>query len=187
MYGFERLYALMVHVERVNVIGIAAAVLLVAKAVVAQSHHVLAVNVVARLQRVFPYQQVRQRDGKVVHADGVEQVLLAEVYQAVEPSASLCFASEAHESKSLIEYLVWLGVVVVQGCGRLSWSKRCLLITLARLVGITHGLVRQAEQEVEVALLRSVKLCLRRGDADKQDTRQAVSLHPDNAFRLSLS
>ena len=62
----------------VNVIGIAAAVLLVAKAVVAQSHHVLAVNVVARLQRVFPYQQVGQRDGKVVHADGVEQMLLAE-------------------------------------------------------------------------------------------------------------
>ena len=74
----------MVYVQGFSLFKIAVALFLVAKTIIAEGHHVFAVNLVAHLKVVFPYQEVGQGDGEIVHPYLVEEMLLAIVDQLVE-------------------------------------------------------------------------------------------------------
>ena len=115
-------------------------------------------NFVAYLEVVFPNQQVGQGNCEVVHAYLIEEVVLAVVDELVE--ASVCFigAAEAQEGKTLIEDLVGLSVVVVEGCGWFGRTECSLFPALTRFVGIAEGIVSHAEEVVEVALLCAIEL-----------------------------
>ena len=131
----------MVDVERSNLINVPVALVTVAKSTVSESHHVFAVYLVAQLQVVLPDEKVGQRYREIVHTDRVEEMFLAVVHQPVEAAVGLSGASELQQRKALVEYLVRLGVVVVQRGSGFGRSERSLLPALACLVGVAQSLV----------------------------------------------
>ena len=93
----------------------------IAHAEIAQSQHVFAVNHVACVERIIPNEQVGKRNGKIVHHLLFKEMLLAVVQQLVESAVGLAVSAQFSQCRSLIEYLVGFGIVVIHGS---SWFLR---------------------------------------------------------------
>ena len=86
--------ALVVVVEGFDLSKITQCFLFVAHAIIAEGEHVLAVDNVLLVKRVFPDEHVWQRDGKVIHYLMFKDVLLAVIDELVEKTASLVLLTD---------------------------------------------------------------------------------------------
>src|SRR5574344_433434 len=128
--------------------------------VIAQCHHIFAVNQVLAIQTVIPNQQVGQGHGEIIHAHMVVKMVLTVVYQFVESAVRLIHASQLEQRHACIEYLVGLGIIVVHGGGRLSGSLRGFFPTGSRLLLLVFSLISTAHEIIEVILLCIKELAL---------------------------
>ncbi len=122
----------MIHVECFSLSEEVSSLIGVAESVVAEGEHIEAMDAVLRVEFIasFPDEQVRQRNGKVVHGLMLKQVLQTVVHESPETAVGLFVASEPAQGHTLIEDLVGLGIVVVHSRSRfLSQQSRAFSVS----------------------------------------------------------
>ena len=130
---------------------------LVAQSLESKCKHVLAMNLVREVQVALPYLKIWQRYCKIIHHYILEEMVLTIVHELVESAVSLVLPAQLNESQSLIEDLVWLGIVVVHGC---SWLLRPLGSPLPAHLSLFHlarSFVSATQEVIEVVLLGTIK------------------------------
>ena len=130
---------------------------LVAQSLESKRKHVLAMNLVREVQVTLPYLKIWQRYCKIIHHYILEEMVLAIVHELVESAVSLVLPAQLNESQSLIEDLVWLGIVVVHGCCWLLRSLGSLLPALLGLFLLALSFVSTTQEVIEVILLGTIE------------------------------
>ena len=150
----------MVDIHGFSFLEVAQRMGLVAETFVAEGEHIEAVDTVGVVETSVPDLEVGEADCEIVHHYLVVEMLFAVINEAVEIGACLLLVAERAECETGVEDFVGLGIVVVH-CGsgfcRAESGERELL---AGLLLVAETAVAEAEQIVEVVLLRSVELAL---------------------------
>lgn len=95
----------------------------IAQPQVSQSHHQIAMDFVANIQIVIPYQQIRQRYREIVNLHVVKQMLFTVLDQLIETTSGLSLITQLSPGESLVENLVRLLVVIEESDGRVRPNR----------------------------------------------------------------
>lgn len=87
-------------------------------------------------------------------------MFFAEIHQAVEAAVGFVGASEAQKRHTLIENLVGLCIIVVEGRGRLHGAECGGLVVAAGFFGVACGGIGLAQEEVEIVVLCAFEFSL---------------------------
>ena len=113
------LHPLMIPIQIRRPIKILPGFFLISQTKMPQTHQIMAMHTVSLIHIVFPYLQIRKRDGEIIHLERIEQMPLPKINQAIETSPGLRLATQPTKCQTLIKDFVRLLVVVIHRRHRL--------------------------------------------------------------------
>ncbi len=134
--------------------------LLIAQAVMAQSHHIEAMHAVGHIHVAIPHKEIRQRHSEIVGLHVIEKMFLAIGHQAVEAAPRLIFMSQGTLAHGSIEQFVGRSVIVVEGCCRFGRCHCAPLPAFLCLLMITKSQIGFTQKIQKIIVESAVKLAL---------------------------
>src|SRR5579871_5227921 len=133
--------ALVIDIQLQHFLQCSRSLRLFAQSQAAETDQVFTMNEITPVEVLLEYQHVRQRDGKIVDGDAVEQMRLAECNELIKESFSAFMLPQLAPGQGLVYDLVRLRVVIVDSLHGLADTDRRLLKIELRFLRLAQPFV----------------------------------------------